>query len=93
MASETDADIKALQEQLTQLRADFAAISGTLKDLTRHGISEAAQRAAVPGEKAWAEVRRHAETVGHEIEEKPIASALTAFGIGLILGVIVNSRR
>jgi ElaB/YqjD/DUF883 family membrane-anchored ribosome-binding protein len=93
MASATEGDVHALQEQLQQLRTDFAAISGTLKDLARHGFNEAAQRATVPGERAWSEMRRHAATVSREIEEKPIASALTAFGVGLLLGLIVNSRR
>jgi len=93
MASATETDIQALQEQLHQLRADFAALSGTLKDLAKHGIGEAAQRASVPGEKAWAEVKRQADAVTQEIEEKPVAAALTAFGVGLVLGVLVNSRR
>jgi ElaB/YqjD/DUF883 family membrane-anchored ribosome-binding protein len=74
------------------LRADFVALSGTLKDLAKHGINEAAQRAGAPGERAWAEIRRQADAVTQEIEEKPFASALTAFGIGLVLGVLVNSR-
>jgi len=93
MASATEADIQALQEQLQQLRSDFAALSATLKDLARHGLDEAAQRASAPGERAWAEVKRQADAVTQEIEEKPIASALTAFGIGLVLGVLVNGRR
>jgi ElaB/YqjD/DUF883 family membrane-anchored ribosome-binding protein len=93
MASATETDIQALQEQLQQLRGDFAALSGTLKDLARHGIGEAAQRASIPGERAWAEVKRQADVVSQEIEERPIASALTAFGVGLVLGVLVNSRR
>jgi ElaB/YqjD/DUF883 family membrane-anchored ribosome-binding protein len=93
MASATETDIQALQEQLQQLRSDFAALSATLKDLARHGLGEAAQRASAPGERAWAEVKRQADAVTQEIEEKPIASALTAFGIGLVLGVLVNSRR
>jgi ElaB/YqjD/DUF883 family membrane-anchored ribosome-binding protein len=93
MASETEADVQALQEQLQQLRADFTALSVTLKDLARHGIGEAAQRASVPGERAWAEIKRQTDAVTQEIEEKPVASALTAFGVGLILGILVSARR
>jgi ElaB/YqjD/DUF883 family membrane-anchored ribosome-binding protein len=85
MASGTEAEVTALQEQLQQLRTDFAALSETLKELARHGISEAAQRATAPGEKAWVE---GAEALSQEIEEKPIASALVALGVGFVLGVL-----
>jgi ElaB/YqjD/DUF883 family membrane-anchored ribosome-binding protein len=93
MASPAEADLKALHEQLRQLRSDFAALATTLKDLAQHGIGEASQRAAAPGERAWDEVGRHAETISREIGEKPIASAFAAFGVGLILGVLFSGRR
>jgi ElaB/YqjD/DUF883 family membrane-anchored ribosome-binding protein len=93
MASATEADVKALHEQLEQLRTDFAGLSGTLKDLARHGIGDAAQRVSVPAEKVWDDVKRRAEAVTHEIEEKPLASAVTAFGIGLVLGILFSGRR
>jgi len=85
MASAAEADVKALQEQLQQLRADFAALS--------ESISKPAQRATAPGEKAWAEVKRHAETVSREIEGKPITAAFTALGVGFVLGVLFNGHR
>jgi ElaB/YqjD/DUF883 family membrane-anchored ribosome-binding protein len=88
MANATEADVAGLQEQLQQLRADFAALSETLKELARYGISEATQRATAPGEKVCAEVKHHAETLSQEIEEKPIASAFVALGIGFVLGVL-----
>jgi ElaB/YqjD/DUF883 family membrane-anchored ribosome-binding protein len=93
MASATEGDVKVLQEQLEQLRNDFAGLSSTLKDLARHGIGDAAQRVAVPAEKAWDDVKRRATAVTHEIEEKPLASAFTAFGIGLVLGILFSGRR
>jgi len=93
MASATEADVKALQDQLQQLRTDFTALSETLKGLVRHGISETAQRASAPAEKAWAEVKRHAETVSREIEEKPMTAAFTALGVGFVFGVLFSGRR
>ena len=92
MASASETDVKALQEQLQQLRSDFAALSGTLTDLARHGIGAAAQRVAAPGERAWNDVKHHAGTVSREIEEKPIASAFVAFGVGLMLGMLFGGR-
>jgi hypothetical protein len=41
----------------------------------------------------WGEVKRQAQQVGHEIEERPLASAIAAFSTGLILGMILNARK
>ena len=93
MASATEADIEALREQLKQLRSDFAGLNTTIQNLARHGMGEAAERAAAPAEKAWAEIKDRADAVSREIQEKPVASALTAFGAGLILGLLFGGRR
>jgi ElaB/YqjD/DUF883 family membrane-anchored ribosome-binding protein len=47
---------------------------------------------AAPGERAWNDVKHHAGTVSREIEEKPIASAFVAFGVGLMLGMLFGGR-
>jgi len=93
MASAAGADVKVLQDQLQQLRTDFAALRETLKELARHGISETAQQATAPGENVWAEVKRGAETVIREIQEKPIIAAFTALGVGFVLGALFSGRR
>ena len=41
----------------------------------------------------WGEVRQKAQQVGHEIEERPLTSALGAFSTGLLLGMLLNARR
>ena len=39
------------------------------------------------------EVRRQAQNVSQEIEERPFASALASFATGLVLGMLLNARR
>ena len=57
------------------------------------GWPEWASKAQVSAEKMWGEMKRQAQFVGQEIEERPFTSALAAFSTGLILGMILNGRR
>jgi hypothetical protein len=93
MADRTTTDIAALQVDIKRLRADIAKIAGTMPDGVANGIAEAGETVQASTEKVWSEAKRHAQSVGREIEQKPLASALAAFGAGILLGVFLNGRR
>jgi len=93
MADQLNTDIAALQSEIKQLRADFAKIAGTMRDLANNSVAAAGQQAQVSTEKVWTEVKRQADSVTREIEERPIAAALTAFGSGILLGLLLNRHR
>jgi ElaB/YqjD/DUF883 family membrane-anchored ribosome-binding protein len=89
----TSTDVAALQTEIKQLRADFAKIAGTLRDFAGNSVVEAEQQVQASTEKVWTEVKRQAGSVGREIEDRPVAAALTAFGAGILLGLLLNGRR
>ena len=89
----TNTDIAALQTEIKQLRTDFAKIAGTMRDLASNSVAEAGQQVQASTEKVWTEVKRQAGTMGREIEDRPVAAALTAFGAGILLGLLLNGRR
>ena len=93
MTNGTDADIAVLRTEVAQLRTDLAKISDALRDLVRHGGAEAMEKLEQSGENVREEIKRKAQSVAHEIEERPIASALAAFGVGMILGMLFHGRR
>lgn len=93
MAATVQPDLTTLQADIAQLRADFAKITTDMRDYAANGVSRAGGQAQVSAEKMWDEVKRQAQTVGQEIEERPFASALAAFASGLMLGMLLNSRR
>ncbi|HKT17859.1 MAG TPA: hypothetical protein VJR47_07450 [Stellaceae bacterium] len=93
MSSATDSDLEALQAEIKRLRADFASLNETVRDLLRHGSADAVGKARESGERVWNEARRRVEGVTAEIEEKPVTSAVTAFGIGIVLGLLFSGRR
>jgi ElaB/YqjD/DUF883 family membrane-anchored ribosome-binding protein len=93
MDKTVEADVEALTEEVKQLRAAIDKIVGLLGQTARHGGDEAYRQAREAGERAWTEARNTADDVVHKIEAKPVQSALAAFGIGLILGLLFGSRR
>ena len=93
MATGTEADIKALREEIQELREGFTSVRDTLRDLARHSSAEAATKARESGERLLNEAKRRANGLSHEIEEKPVTAALTAFSIGMLLGLIFSGRR
>jgi len=86
-------DFATLQADIQQLRDDFAKMSTDMRSFAGNGLSSAGEQAQVSAEKMWGDIKRQAHQVGHEIEERPLTSAIAAFSTGLILGMILNARR
>jgi ElaB/YqjD/DUF883 family membrane-anchored ribosome-binding protein len=86
-------DLTTLQADIQQLRADFAKMTTDMRGFASHRVAAANGKAQESAEQIWSEVRQKAQQVGNEIEERPFASALAAFSTGLILGMLLNTRR
>ncbi|MBV8777907.1 MAG: DUF883 family protein [Alphaproteobacteria bacterium] len=93
MAAPIESDFSTLQADIQQLRNDFAKMTADLRSLATSGVSQARGQAQDSAQQVWDEVRQRAQQVGQEIEERPFASALAAFSTGLLLGMLLNSRR
>ena len=93
MAVSTETDLATLQADIQKLRADFAKMATDMRDIAGSRVNQAGGVAQESAEKVWNEVRRQAQSVTQEIEERPFASALAAFSTGLLLGMLLNARR
>jgi len=93
MAASMENDLATLQADIQQLRSDFSKITTDMRSMATSGYAQASGKAQESAEKMWGEVRRQAQSVTHEIEERPFASALASFATGLLLGMLLNSRR
>jgi ElaB/YqjD/DUF883 family membrane-anchored ribosome-binding protein len=86
-------DVKKLSDDMTELRADFTRIAETLADLVRLRGQEAAAKFQGSAEETWADAKQHFEGVKKKIHDEPVTAALAAFGIGLVLGILLFGRR
>lgn len=90
--SATESDVRALSDELKQLREEFARLGQLLESVARNAGNEAAQAARATSERAWSEVKKSADELAHRIETRPVTSAATAFGIGIVLGLLFGGR-
>lgn len=88
-----EAETQSLVVEMRQLRADFARIADTLQAMVRQRGGEALGTAEDAAHKLLEEARRRTEGLAREIEQKPVTTALGAFGLGVVLGALFSARR
>jgi ElaB/YqjD/DUF883 family membrane-anchored ribosome-binding protein len=93
MAADVDMDIKELRTEFVQLRKDFAKLTHTLEETARHGAAEARARVSDTVGGLRQDADKAARLVTDEISKNPVTGALAAFGIGVVLGLLLGPRR
>ena len=93
MNTGADIDLKKLQGELAQLRDDVAKIASAVRTSLVNDSSEILSGAKECAEDVQKTIKRKLHTVTDQIEERPIASALTSFAVGLILGMVFTGRQ
>ena len=86
-------DVKKLTEDMTDLKADFARIGETLAELVRQRGQDAAAKFQGTAEETWAEAKQHFDGVKKKIHDEPVTATVAAFGIGLLLGIVLFGGR
>ncbi|HUO97337.1 MAG TPA: hypothetical protein VMU01_01635 [Rhizomicrobium sp.] len=86
-------DVKKLSDDVGELKAGFSRIAETLADLVRQRGQEAAARFQSATEDTWVEAKQKLDTVKQKIHEEPVTAVVAAFGIGVLVGILLFGRR
>ncbi len=86
----TQASNDELQAQLNALREDFAGLTKTLKDMSAAYAEEGQARVKNAADKVQQQAKDSYGRVQSEVEAHPLSSVAIAFGIGLVLGKILD---
>lgn len=86
-------DLQALQAEVAKLRADFTKVADILQQIVANRGAAVLGDAKDAADRIAAEMQRRARNVTEQVEERPVAAAVTTFGIGLILGLLFSGRR
>jgi ElaB/YqjD/DUF883 family membrane-anchored ribosome-binding protein len=89
----TEKDVKTLQAEMAALREDLAKITGTMRDIARRETRQFVKDAKTAAGDIEGQAREKLENITDAIESKPVASAAASFGVGFLLGLLINSRR
>jgi ElaB/YqjD/DUF883 family membrane-anchored ribosome-binding protein len=86
-------DVKKLSEDVSDLKTDFAKIAESLAELVRQRGQDAAAKFQGTAEETWAEAKQHLDCVKKKIHDEPVTATVAAFGIGLLLGILLFGGR
>lgn len=87
-----DADFETIRKELNQLRSDVSALTGTLRDIASEQGSAAYENIRQSARRAQEQAAQTIGTVGHEIGERPFTAVLSAFSLGLLIGMLFSRR-
>ncbi len=79
-----------LQEQLNALRNDFSEITQTVREMSANRAHQGQEKLRETADRTRAQVRESLHSVQGEIEQRPYASMAAAFGVGLLLGKLLD---
>jgi len=101
MAEKMNSDVDALRDDLNALRSDLAQLAQHVRTLTSDSAAEAKANAGARLddlgrriEEAVADLQQQGERssamLRQNVQDRPLVSVLTAFGIGLLLGRLIK---
>lgn len=90
---ELNKDLVQLKKDLAALRDDIGTLTGTIKSAGTKQAEVAYGHVREQGEHLRQKGEDAVDSIARSIDERPMTSVLTAFGVGLLVGVMVNQRR
>lgn len=86
-------EAEALRQDIDRLREDFAQMGKTMKAFANEVGSDAVAKMRDASGQAKVRAGQAADAVSQTIEERPLVSLLSAFVVGLILGILFGRQR
>jgi ElaB/YqjD/DUF883 family membrane-anchored ribosome-binding protein len=85
-------DTARLREELDTLRGDIARLADSVKAVSEKTARAGVERARVRASQARDQVEGWADQLGSHVEERPYGSVMMAFGLGFVLGKLLDRR-
>lgn len=90
MATSSDKNVEDLKAEFDTLRSDVARLTDTVKKMSGNTTAEGRERIRQAAEHSREQFRETAGAVETEIGERPFTSVAAAFGVGFILGKLLD---
>lgn len=88
-----DREVDKLRRDIEQLRGDISSLTSSFKELGVQKGREAVARARRTGDALLEEAEAWRSRADREIEQRPFTSVLVAFGLGFLVGILIDRRR
>lgn len=90
MADKSDTELDDLKKELETLRGDFSSLLDTLKKTSGAQAQAGVDAARDSAERLRGHASDAAASLESEIQDRPYTSILAAFGIGFLLGKLLD---
>jgi len=90
MATATDKEIQELRSELAELKDEFAEIGQTMRRIANSAKDEGKERLRSVADRSRDQASQTWGAFEKEVEERPMTSLAAAFGIGLLLGKLLD---
>jgi ElaB/YqjD/DUF883 family membrane-anchored ribosome-binding protein len=87
-----DEELAKLRKDMDQLRGDIVSLTEAFKDLGMERGRAAMEKAKLTGASVLKDADALRARADREIEARPITSVLTSFGIGFLVGMLLDRR-
>lgn len=87
-----DDEVAKLKKDIDQLRDDIGTLTNSFKELGAQKGRDAMDRAKRTGTSMREEAEAWRAKADHEIEERPLTSVLMSFGLGFLIGRLLDRR-
>lgn len=88
--TEDNREIEQLKGELETLRKDFRQLTDTFKSMSRQQLNAGADYARQSADQVRGQAREATQSLEHEISQRPFSSVAAAFGIGFIMGKLLD---
>lgn len=92
-ADEFSKEMDQIKKDFASLRNDIGSILASVKDLAEKQGQNVADLAQDAEKTVKNQAKEAGESVEKYIEERPLTSALVAFGSGFVIGMLLSNRR
>jgi ElaB/YqjD/DUF883 family membrane-anchored ribosome-binding protein len=94
MSRNLEMEFDSVKEDLSKLRSDISSLTSTLQDVAsekmRSKFSGAQEKFDIWSQRARETSRERLEDIADEIEDRPLTSLLVVFGIGVVIGRLLD---
>ncbi len=93
VTAELGKDLDLIRRDIATLREDVATLATSVKGLVAARGRETVGRIEELGDRTLARAADLRQEAGREIGAHPFTSVLTSFGLGLVLGLVLDPKR
>ncbi|AEI99977.1 protein of unknown function DUF883 ElaB [Nitrosomonas sp. Is79A3] len=86
-------EMEQLKKDLNSLRSDIGSLVTSVKDLAGKQSDRVVDLAHDAEKQVRDQTKAAGESVEKYIEERPLTSALVAFGSGFVIGMLLSNKR